>query len=801
MIKLLLKFALRNLKTQGLYTLINVGGLTLGLLAFFVVILHVTQEKSYDRFNKKIDRIYRLTSATNERVGAIVPYVWGHQMKDEISEIENVVSFQNITIALTVKKGSDVYAQHGFLGVDSTFLAIFDYPVLKGNRKEFLKKPDKMIITPEMATKYFSGEDPIGKTLQVNLWGTYVTFEVEGIVYCPKNAHLRFNFLIPIELVKRNFFNPKAFDSWTTHFAYTYFLMNAGFDRQKVEKDMKSFLMRHGGNELADKFTPALQPLKDIYLKSNVQFDFQPRGDFQQILILLVVAFGILIMAVINFTNISSAQSLSRLKEISLRKILGSGKAALFLQFIIESAIVAISATVLAILIILLFNSFFNGFTGITLLLPELLTLTNVILALMLGFLVGGLSGVYPALLLSSFKPISILRSRSGAKIKKGLARRILVIVQFSLAIILLSATGVVYNQVQYMIKKDLGFNKEQVIILESAREVASNPSKMELFRNTILNYGVIQAITSSSSFPGDHEGQSSARYIPEGISEDESVALWTIYADHDFVRTYDLKLVQGRDFDRSVQSDSTAILINEAAVRQFSNSNPAWMISPLNKYLEYGEGKKGKVIGILKDFHFESLKQELNPLVIQINPQNAFSIQARLKRNSIAEGVRIIESTWKELFPGIPFGYSFLDQRFAVHFESDQRLGRVLQIFTVLSIVIAALGLFGLATFQGHQKSREMSIRKLMGASVRQLTFMLSWDFLRLIIIANIIAIPLSYILMHNWLQGFSFREDPSIYVFLMATGFSLFIASITIGKQAYRTATVDPVDMLNKD
>ncbi len=801
MTKLLFKFALRNLKGQGRYTLINLGGLTLGLLIFFVVILHVSQERSYDRFHKKAERIHRLTSATKERVAAIVPYTWGQAMKEEISAIENVVSFQNITIALTVKKGSEVLAQHGFVGVDSTFLDIFDFPVLQGGKKELLKQPDKMVITPAMATKYFGDENPVGKTLDVNLWGTYVTFEVEGVVRCPKNSHLQFNFLIPIEPVKRNFFSPTAFDSWTSHFAHTYFLMQGAVDKQQVERDMEAFLLRHGGPSLAHKYTPAIQPLKDIYLKSNIQFDFQPRGDHQQVLILLMVAFGILFMAIINFINISSAQSLGRLKETSLRKILGSRKRDFFLQFILESTLMALCATLLAILIFLLSHSFFNTFAGTSFTLPELFTGTHMAVAFLVGLFVGVLNGVYPALLLSSYKPISILRSRSGGKLKSGLIRKVLVILQFALAVVLLSSTGIIYRQVQYMIHKDLGFDKEQVIILGSAREVASDPTKMELFKTALSPYEWFHGVTASSSYPGDHEGQWSARYIPEGMTTEESVALWTIYADHDFVPTYELKLVKGRNFDRSIQSDSIGVLVNEAAIRQFSNADPKWSSDPLNRYLEQRGGLKSRVLGVLRDFHFESLKERLNPLVIQINAQNAFSIQLRLQTTNMAQSLETIEDSWKALFPEIPFGYSFLDQRYAEHFESDQRLGKILQIFTVLSIIIAALGLFGLATFLVHQKSREMSIRKLMGASEKQLTVMLSWDFLKLIVIANGIAVPVSYLLMRSWLNGFSFKNDPSLLVFALATVFTVAIALLTIGQQAYRTATVNPVNVLNKE
>lgn len=792
----------RNLLKQRLYTLLNVTGLTLGLLVFFTLLLYLQHQHSFDRFHSRSSQIYRLTSATKERVAAIVPYTWGYHMRQEIAAIENVVSFQNITIALTVRQEDKVFAQHGFLGVDSTFLDVFDFPVLVGNEKEFLQSPNKMLITPEIAKKYFGSQDPIGQLLQVNLWGTFVTYEVEGVVQCPPNSHIQFKFLIPIQLVKKHFFSPSAFASWTSHFAHTYFVLSPGFDYSGLKKDMKVFLERHGGSSLREKFTPDIQSLEDIYLKSDLRFDFKPRGDYRHVLILWAVAFGVIAMAVINFINISAAQSLRAVKEASLRKIMGAGRRQIWIQLMIGSILLTSIATVLASIGLVIVLPVFNTMADTTFTWQGVLSTHYLTVAIGMMVLIGVLSAVYPAFLLASFDPLSVLSSRSGNQLKSSQSRKILVVVQFALAVLLLIATGVIHHQVEYMRQKDLGFNKDQVIVLNGANVVASDETKMQLLRNSILKHEGVQYVTSCSSFPGDVESHWSSRYLPVGWPTSESVSLWTIYADHYFAKTFDLEWSAGRDFDKNIQSDSSGLLLNEAAIRHFSNSDPSWSEQALGKTLTYRGGqRKGRVIGVLKDFHFETLKESLNPLVIQLGIENAFSIQIKLADANLNTSISALENEWKQLFPEIPFDYTFLDQKLARHFDADQKLGVLLQLISGLAVVIAGLGLFGLATFMVYQKSREMSIRKVIGASETQLVRLLAWDFLKLVLLANLMAIPMGHLAMNRWLQGFAFRAPLSPSVFVLAGIFSVLVAALAILQQAFKTATQNPVDVLSQD
>ncbi len=799
--KLIFRQAFRHIKKQKLYAAINIIGLTIGLLSFVLIMLYVNHERGFDKFHRKSERIYRLTSATSERAMAIVPYTWGESLAEEWPEIESLASIQNITIALTIEKDDQVYAQHGIVAADSTFFSIFDFPALKGNHDQFLKTPNKIVITPKMAVKYFKDQDPIGQTLRISLWGTYVTYEVEGIVRCPENSHLQFEFLIPLHLVKRHFFAPKAFQSWTTHFAYTYLLLaDPGIyqnQHQKIREDLKGFLERHLEKEVSAKYTPDIEPLEDIYLKSNLNFDFPPRGNINHLQILTAVAFGILLMATINFINITSAQSLGRMKEFGLKKILGSRKSTLIVQFIGQSLLLSFLSLILVCALLFFLIPYFNDFTGKNFTMSAVFTYSNLLTMLAVTLTVGVVSGIYPALSLSSFNPARVLSSRSAGRSSSRKAQKVLVVAQFTLTILLLIATGVVYEQVVYMQQKDLGFDKDQVIIMDDARVIASSPGKTQLFREELTKFAQIHSVSASSSYPGQQSW--SERYLPEGFAEDESVSISTIYADHDFLKTYGLEILEGRDFDRERYSDSSAFLINKAAVRLFASKDPSWASDPLSKNISFTRGGgEGKVIGVFKDFHLESMEHEIAPLVIYIEPQNFFALQINVETRDIPATLDIIESTWKKLFPDLPYTYSFVDQEFAALYQSDQKLGQMLQIFAILSIMVAILGLFGLASFLAVEKAREMSIRKVVGATEKQLLLMLSWLFLRLILMANILALPLSFPLMNKWLEGFAYRIDMPLYIFLTVTGFTLMITILTIGYHALKTATTNPVKIL---
>ena len=449
---------------------------------------------------------------------------------------------------------------------------------------------------------------------------------------------------------------------------------------------MKRFLERNGGKELSEQFTPDIQPLEDIYLTSGIEFDFQLKGNAIYLKILLVAGIGILLMAIINFINITSAQNLRRLKQIGLKKILGSKRIYLVMQLLIESVLLSILSLIVVCSLILVLLPYFNSLTGKSFTPLTLFDLNTSLLLICITLLVGVISGIYPALVATSLPPINILSSRIKGTLTTGRVRKYLVVVQFVAAILLLVSTGVVYQQVNYMHEKELGFNKDQVIIMQDARIIASNPPKVELFRNEITKYKQIQTVSASSSSPGQHTWRAS--YTLEGFESDQKISVSTIYADEDFVKTYDLTLAKGRDFDKRIASDSSAFLINEAAVRFFSTMDTSWFVNPVNKKI-HNFGIEGNIIGVVKDFHLESLAKEIAPLIIQIQPKNFFNIQMKINTNELSSSLELLKITWVKLFPDIPFTYVFVDQEFAKLFESEQKLKSILNVFTIISLLI----------------------------------------------------------------------------------------------------------------
>ncbi len=802
MLRLLTRLGIRNVLRHKLFAGINIVGMALGLLSFILIGLYVQHEYSFDTFHPQSNAIYRLYSASKNRALATSPYVWGQSLVEELSYIENKVSIQKIS-SMTIKKDGEVFAETGVVATDSTFFQIFDFPAVQGNKNVFLLEPNKAVLTPAAAIKYFKNPNPIGEQFEVNLWGTFVPFEVQGIVECPLNSHLHFNILLPNRLVKKHFFNPIAFEHWRLHLVYTYLLFNELPDADRLKTDFQAFLHRHGGEELSGRYTPKIEPLQDIYLQSSVtRSDFPPRGSLANNRILLLVAFGILLMAIINFINISMAQSLTRAKEVILRKVLGSGRLTLILQFILESAIIAGVAMVLCLLVLPVVLPYFNEFTGKDFHWQTLFTWSNLGLLLVLSLFIGIISGLYPALMLSSFKANAVLGSRSGGKAKSATARKILVVGQFVMTGILLMVTGVIYQQIQFMEQKDLGFDKESIITISDNGTVSGHSDKKELLKHQLLANRSIKDVSASSTFPG--QATWALRYIPDGYPPEESLSISTIFCDFDFLSTYEVEVLHGRNFNPAMPTDSNTVIINEAAAKFFSSQDASWTTEPIGKKIDWIFGKtKGtaEVIGVFKDFQFASFKNEIRPLVLKIEDNRFFNLQLRLNTANIAESISYVEQTWKTLFPEVPFNYTFLDQDFAKLYQADQKFGAVLRLIAMLSIVIAMLGLFGLASFLAIEKSKEMCIRKVVGASERNIVIYLSWLFLKLILVANLIALPIGYFFTNRWLESFAFRIDMPISVFIGVFCLTALVALFTISWHIFRVATTNPAKILAQE
>lgn len=799
MLRSYLRISFRGFRQLPLYTILSIVGLAAGFLVVFLDFIYLNLEYSYDRFHTKSERIGRLITARDDKPGAFVPYKWGDVLKQQWGEIEALATIQNITIALPIKHGEELYAQHGIIGADPDFFSIFDFPIVSGSKAQLLQTPDKIAITPATATKYFGNQNPIGQTLEISLWGKYVTFEVEGIVDCPRDSHLQFQIIVPMHYIKEYFFDPPAFESWTTRFAYTYILFkseNVFSDVQFTRSYLQNFLEENLGAQVANRYQPDVQPLQDIYLKSNLKFDFPPRGSIQNLKILMAVGLGILVMAVLNFVNVTFARYLKNIKAFGMKKILGGSRIHVMGQLILESMFISLFAAIIAGLLAVVLLPLFNDLVAKPLLPSDIVNFSNLLVLFGISLFVGFLAGTYPVIQLSTLHPANVLGSGAQADLSRGSFRKKLVVFQFTLAILLLVCTGVVYDQVDYMRQKDPGWNVDQVIAMSDVHVVASDVSRMRVFRNEMLTSAEVYAVSGSSSYPGQVTW--GASYVPEGYQQSEKIAVSTIYVDHDFVKTYGLKLAAGRDYNKEISSDSTAFIINEEAAKLFASKHAPWLTDPIGRSISSLEFE-GRVIGVLKNFHFESVSKKIEPLILQIQPENFFNIQMKFNAQETISVLSALESKWKRLFPDIPFTYEFVDQEFAKFLDADQRLRGILAVFACTSIMIAVLGLFGLTSFESYRRTKEMSIRKVVGASQVQIFELLTWNFIRLILIAYAIALPLSYYIIDEWLNTFAYRIDISLVVYVLALAVICLATLATVFYHANMVSKVNPVDALS--
>ena len=800
MFRLYLQLGIRSLLKKKFYTFLNVLGLGVGFLAFAMIMIYVRDEQSFDKFHEKSDRIVRIWDETTTRQVAIVPYIWGNYIKEEFAEVEEFVNVLQLNII--VKRGPILFNENNAFAVDSTFFDVFDFPVIGGDSRHMVDGTNQIVLTPPMVQKYFGSSDPIGQILEINLFGNIEPFQVTGVVDCPTNSHLQFDFLLPYPLVKKYSFNPTAYDNWSLHFVYSYLLLEEGVVPGDWTAKFEEFLFRHGGEKLQSAYDVGIEPLEDIYLKSKLEFDLTPRGNADYIRILQIVAVVILSIAIVNFINLSTAQSLKRAREVSVRKIFGSAKRSIIAQFLTESILISSAAMFIALLLFVLILPAFNDFTGKSFNHAHILSIEHLISSAVLAIITGVLAGLYPAMVISAFQPVKVLHSKASLSGRSSSARKTLVVFQFTMTVILLIGTGVIHQQVNYMRNKDLGFTSEQVIVIYDAGRVSSHPNQVKRLKRELANTGVI-TVSASSSPPGTQSW--STRYRPYGWEDqdEDNISLSTVFADFDYLKTYEIRLASGRDFDPQLHTDSiNAFLINEAAQRLFASRDSSWSVNPIGKKLDWTwKEKPGYVIGVFKDYHFESLHRSINPLIIHVWPEYFFSIQMRIPTENSQGIIRAVEEKWSSLYPSIPFEYQFVDQSYEDYVASDRQLGQLFAVFSSLSILVAVLGLFGLSSFMAQDKAREMSIRKVIGATERHLTFLLTSKFLILVLIANLTAIPIAYFLMSQWLGDFANRIEMPLIIYITTSILTIVISLLTTSYHAFKTSRTNPVNVLGRE
>ena len=801
-----LKIATRNLLKYRFISFINLFGLTLGLTCCLLISTYIVNELSYDKYNANADHVYRVvrtfinpeTGAINLKLAAIAPPA-GPLLKNDFKEIQQVTRLlQNSPTPFRFEEKK--FNEPNSYFADEHLFDVFNVQVTKGNPKKALVDPYSVMLSEDLAKKYFGGDEPLNKVLRMNnqfdlkVTGVYKSF--------PTNAHLH-----PELMISFNTLNDTAVygannlaTNWGNNAFFTYILLPQGYNPNKLEAQFPAFLNRHIND--GDKYKPSqytnltLRKLSDIHLYSHMDDEAEENGNITRVYVFSAIALFILLIACINYMNLSTARSVLRAKEIGIRKVVGAQKKELILQFLSESVLICWIASILAILLTRVALPWLNELSHQQLTIASLVKWQLIIPLLLLPFIIGIVSGIYPALFLSSFQPIKVLKGimKVGGS---GLSfRKALVVVQFAISIILIICTTIVFEQLRFMEHKSLGFNKDHVITL--ANNAGLN-DKYESFKTQLLDNPGIKAITRSSRIPSGRLLDNMGSQIDRGDSLTPTQAdIKFVVADEDFIPTYGVGMIQGRNFSKSYGMDTSAFLINEAAVKVLGLKSAE---DAIGKRFQYG-AKKGQLVGVFNDFHFESMHQRILPLVLFM-PQNIgnFGRISIKVTGSIPAAIAHIENTWKQFLPDIPFDYSFLDDNFSRLYQSEQRQEGLFTIFSCIAIFIACLGLLGLSAFTISQRIKEIGIRKVLGATVSTIVALLSKDFLKLVLVAGIIAFPVAWFAMNKWLEDFAYRINIPWWVFLFAGLMAALVAFATIGFQAVKAARANPVKNLRTE
>lgn len=801
MIKNYLKVATRILKRHKAYSAINILGLAIGMASCLLILLYIQDELSYDRFNKNYHRIYRIATYTQmgdtgvNVVGAAPPMA--QTLVEEYPEVEDAVRFQ-YGDDVRVSFGEKSFREKRVVYTDPSFFNIFTVPLLSGDAKNVLESPRTVVLSERTAKKYFGNTDPIGKAL---MFDGKVDYKVTGVFEeIPENSHFHFDIMASLSSLPES-----QMPNWINFNYMTYLLLKPGADPKVIDAQFSMIFKKYAGPQLQKamgksfeemtrdigmKIESSLQPLKNVHLYSDLMGEFEPNSDIKYIYILSAIALFILIIASINFMNLSTARSAGRAKEVGLRKVLGSQRRELVKQFLTESLILSVIALAFAFILFWMGLRLFNSLSGKEFSLSDLDNGFMWAAFVAITVVTGLLAGCYPAFFISAYRPVNVLRGRMRTGAKTISLRRILVIFQFAASIILIVGTFVVFNQLRYIQNKNLGFNKEQVIVLDNAHLLKR---QSESFKNEVIKNPQVVSGTMSSCLPIP-SAREMMMVAPEGepMTEDSPpMAIWPV--DHDYIKTLEIKIVAGRDFSRAHATDKDAAIVNQKAVQHFGWDDP--LGKRIQKFVSLGgRPKVYTIIGVMEDFHFDSLRFSIKPLVLYMGRSTGL-MSFRIKTDDISGTIGFLRKKWNDFLPGEPFAYSFLDERFFNTYKSEQRIGKIFGVFSSLAIFISCLGLFGLAAFMAEKRTKEIGIRKVLGASVPNIIRLMIREFMILVGIATLIAWPIAYFIMRRWLQDFAYRVNLGIHLFVLAGLVALFIALTTVVFQAIKAAIANPV------
>ena len=791
------KLAVRNILKHKFFSAINILGMSIGIAACLLILLYVVDELSFDRFHANADRIYQV--GLQAKIGdqdvttANTCPPMAETLVEEVPGVEAATRISNFWGTPSLKYGDKAFTEEKVFHADSNFFEFFGYKLLEGDIETALKEPNTVVLTRSIATKYFGNESPLGKLITV---GGHQTYTITGVAEdAPLNSHFIFKVLLSsasAEQMQRN--------AWLNNFLYTYFRTDEHTNVSDIESKFPDLVTKYVGPEVERFMGVSMKdmeksggaygyfttPVTDIHLRSTTRDGHEPVADILYLYFFGGIGLFIVIIACINFMNLSTARSAGRAKEVGLRKTLGSLRSQMVRQFLAESILYSFLAVVVALVLCYLLLPQFNLLAGKQLGMTVFMQPVFVVAIIALILFVGVVAGSYPAFYLTSFSAVEVLKGKVRAGMKSKGVRSGLVVLQFGLSIFLIIFTGIVFQQIRFMQQRNLGIDKHNILIIPNAGLLGEHKNA---FKNSLAQQtGIVRSSYTNNSFPGVNN---TTVFKAAGSEQDRIMGLY--YADYDHQEVMKFEMKQGRYFSRDFPSDSSAILLNEAAVKEFGFTDP------IGEEIIFNDDNKRqtlKVIGVYKDFNFESLKNKIRPLSIRLT-NDSYQLMIRYEGNP-AERVAAVEKLWKQLVPGQPFDYSFLDERFDELFRSEQRMGQLFTVFSCLAIFIACLGLFALAAFMAEQRTKEIGIRKVMGASTTGLTMMLSREFTRLVVIAFVPAAVAAWFVVDSWLDGFAYRVDISPWIFIGSGAVATGIAWFTVSFQSIKAAASNPVTSL---
>ncbi len=803
MLNNLIRYSLRSFKRQRAYLIINIAGLSIGIACSLLIALFVIHEASYDRYNDKKDRIFRLILngkiGGQEIIGAFTSATMGPTMLREFPEVEDFLRMTGR--GPTIVKYEDLtFTEDHLIEADSSFFNFFSIPVIKGDPSSLLNAPGRIVLSESTAQRIFGNEDPIDKVLKIG--SDTAGHTISGIMAdIPANSHFEANIILSFMT------NPRANDPiWLSNSFATYLLLKPNSSYITVDEKIPEMLERYVGPEVqkfmgisvsefeaqGNRYGFYCQNLKDIHLDPSVQQMFREPSDPKYLYIFGSISILIVLIAAINFMNLSTAQSARRAKEVGIKKIGGSTRGMLITQFLSESFILSIISLVIALILIKITLPYFNNLLNARLTLELFSSWYIIPVLLLFSIFVGSLAGSYPAFFLSSFSPYEVLKGEIKTNMQKGRLRRILVVFQFAVSILLIAGTMIMYRQINYMLNKDTGFDREQLIVLERADALGP---RVKAFKDSVKEVPGVINIASSTAVPGRNNNNNG--YLIEG-RKDETVLMTTNWIDYDYIDTYRMTLAKGRSFSEAFSTDMEACIINEAAARDFEIND----IEKTRFMQPRGDGSIGylQVIGVVKDFNFESLRNPINPYVFCFKTDNFLwgYMTVRLSATNYQATISEIENRWREFTSNDPLQYYFMDEDFEQMYRQEKQNARLAVIFSILAIFIAALGLFGLTSFTVEQRTREIGIRKAMGSSVAEIYIVISKEVFILVSIAALVAWPLVFYIGSKWLENFFYRIDLGIFTFVAGLAIALGIALITISYRVMKAAMVNPARSL---